>query len=188
MSSDKKIKQLIDTDKTVFSASDLRGIWGIEQDWFKTVVKRMVDQGVLTRLSRGYYSLKNDFDPYELANTTVTPSYVSFNSALRYFDISFQTQKTISSAASLTHTKKIAGYTFEYHKLKEELLFNLEGIKSKQNVTVAVPERAILDSFYLSFLPNLDREDKINVTRLKKLMKFYPKETQKKTKKLIKKI
>lgn len=184
-SQNQRIKQLIDTNKTVFSSADLRGIWNMQQDWFKTIVKRMVDQGLLNRLDTGYYSLRDDFDPYELANTIVTPSYISFTSALYYFDVSFQVQQTISSAANLTYHKEIGDYNFHYHKIKEDLLFNLSGIKTRENITIATPERAILDSYYLNMLPNIDRKNKINKSRLEDLAQFYPKTVQIKAEDLI---
>lgn len=183
-----RIKKLKNAEKSIFSTDDLKDLWDMRANWSSTVIKRFTDSGILTKLARGIYSFGDEVDPFELANTAITPSYISFNSALRYWDIAFQAEKTISSAASYSAEKEIAGYTLKYHKLKDELLYNLEGIKQDEGIGVAEPERAVLDCFYLGILPNLDREEKINKTRLKELAEFYPKTVQDKAKSLIKKL
>lgn len=183
-----RIKKLKNADKSIFSTDDLKDLWNMRGNWTTTVVKRFTDNGILTKLGRGIYSFGDEIDPFELANTAITPSYISFNSALRYWDIAFQAEKTISSAASYTAEKKIAGYTLKYHKIKDELLYNLEGIKQDGGISVAEPERAILDCLYLGILPNLDREEKINKTRLKGLANLYPESVQEEVNNLIKKL
>jgi len=183
-----RIKKLKNADKSIFSTDDLKDLWNMRGNWTTTVVKRLTDNGILTKLARGIYSFGDEIDPFELANTAINPSYVSFNSSLRYWDIAFQAEKTISSAASYTAEKEITGYTLRYHKIKDELLYNLEGIKQDEGVSVAEPERAILDCFYLGILPNLDREEKINKTRLKELADFYPGSVQDKVNNLVEKL
>ncbi len=182
MKTNKRIKTLQNSPKTVFSSRELRNLWEMDKDWFKTTVKRMVDNGVLERLSRGYYLFGSDLNPFELANLITTPSYVSFNSALRYFDINFQSSNTIFSTASISYERNIAGYIFKYHKIKDEILFNDKGIKTDSGVTLALPERAILDSFYHNFPLNIDRSEKINKKYLIELSKMYPKFVQDKAK------
>jgi len=188
MKKSERIKKLKNCEKNIFSSSDLKKLWDLDEDWSSKVIQRFTDSGILTRLARGIYSFGDEIDPFELANTVVTPSYVSFNSALRYWDIAFQAEKTISSAASYSAEKEIAGYTLKYHKIKDELLYNLEGVKQDHGVSVAEPERAVLDCFYLGILPNLDREEKINKTRLKELAEFYPGSVQNKVKNLVEKL
>lgn len=182
MKNSNRIKILQNSPKTVFSSRELRNLWGMDEDWFRTTVKRMVDDGTLSRLDRGYYLFGSDLNPFELANTISAPSYISFNSALRYFDINFQASKTIFSAASISYEKNIAGYTFKYHKIKDEILFNLEGIKTDSGVTTALPERAILDGMYYGFNLNIDRPDKINKKYLIELSEIYPDHVKRKAK------
>lgn len=183
-----QIKKMKNAEKSIFSSDDLKKLWDLEENWSSKVIKRFTDNGILTKLARGIYSFGDEINPFELANTAITPSYISFNSALRYWDIAFQAEKTISSAASYSAEKEIAGYTLKYHKIKDELLYNLEGIKQDEGISAAEPERAVLDCFYLGVLPNLDREEKINKTRLKELADFYPESVQDKAKSLIKKL
>ncbi|MDD3098646.1 MAG: hypothetical protein PHU82_02385 [Candidatus Pacebacteria bacterium] len=174
MNNAERLAILNKSNKTTFSAKSLINLWGVKKESFNVVVKRMVDKGLLFRIARGYYSLKEDFNIYELANTVITPSYISFNCALFYHGISFQANQEIESAALINYKRKIADYTLKYFVLKKELLLNLEGIEFLENFSIATPERAILDCLYLGMHPNVDNLEKVNKLRLQNLSKYYP--------------
>jgi len=183
-----RLKILNDSKRTVFNTKDLQSLWQESPRNTVIIAKRMVNRGLILKLSKGYYALNKEYNPYELANLIVSPSYVSFNSALFFWDVCFQVTDTINSVATFNYEKKIGDITFKYYAMKEELFFNLEGIIIKDNISIASPERAILDSFYFGFLVNIDNVEKINFTFLKKISLFYPKSVQKKIKKFFKKI
>ncbi len=54
-----------------------------------------------------------------------------------------------------------------------------------EGVAMALPERAILDSFYYGYLPDIDDPSKLNKTFLEKLSALYPKTVQKKMRGLL---
>ncbi len=182
MNNSQRIKTLQESEKNVFSARNLRQLWKIDQKWFGTTVKRMVDNGILTRIGRGYYLFGKDLNPLQLANTIIEPSYVSLDSALRHFNVNFQVSQTIDSVASISYKTEMAGYVFQYHKIKDSILFDLRGVKRDSGISVASPERAILDGFYYGLLLNIDRPQKINKTYLDELSKIYPDFVQEKAK------
>ena len=144
----------------------------------------MVEKELIIKLAKGYYALNDNFNIYELANSIISPSYVSCQSALFYHGISFQTSSEVVSAALIGYKKTIAGKTYIYHAMKKDLFFNLEGVSYKNNVAMASLERAFLDSFYFNLTPNLDNMDKINKYQVQKLVKFYPKSVEKKIKQI----
>ncbi len=121
MTNAQRLKILIDTGKTVFSSKNLQSLWGINSQTAKIATKRMTERGLIIKLAKGYYVLSKDFNVCELANLVISPSYVSFNSALFYHGVSFQVSNTISSVSRLTYQKKIAGYTLNYYSMKESL-------------------------------------------------------------------
>lgn len=180
-----RLKILTDSKKTVFRARDLQGLW--QENPKNTIIaaKRMVGKGLILKLAKGYYALNEEYNIYELANLVISPSYVSFGSALFYWNVCFQVGDTINSVSLLNYEKKIEDRIYKYYAMRKELFFNLEGIVSKDNISIASPERAILDSFYFGFLANIDNEEKINFTHLKKISLFYPKSIQKKVEKFI---
>ena len=61
----------------------------------------------------------------------------------------------------------------------------MEGVVTREGVSMASPERAILDSFYFGYLPDIDDAGKLNKTTLAKLSALYPQTVQKKVKKLL---
>ena len=182
-----RLKILDNTKKTVFVTKDLRSIWQESPRTTIVIAKRMVDKGLLLKLAKGYYVLNQDYNPYELANLIVSPSYVSFGSSLSYWDVCFQFTNIIYSVANLNYSRKIKDTTYKYYAIKKKLFFNLEGVLIKDNISIATPERAILDSFYFGLLINIDNAEKINFTLLRKISLFYPQSVQKQAKNFIKK-
>lgn len=179
-----KLKILMESDKTVFSAKDLQILW--QENLQNTVVtaKRMVAKKVILKLAKGYYALNKDYSVYQLANLIISPSYVSFNSALLFWGACFQVSKTVQSVSLLNYQKEIGGRTYKYQSMKKDLFFNAEGIDHKNNISMASPERALLDSFYFGSVANVDDWEKINKTYLKKLAEKYPASVQEKIKNL----
>lgn len=180
-----RLKILSDSKKTVFRTEDLREIW--QDDGRTTVIAagRMVNAGLILRLATGYYALNEEYNIYELANLLVSPSYVSFNSALFFAGVCFQISDVIESAAGIYRMKTIGGRAFKYHALKKEILYNTDGINMKNNISIAGPERAILDTFYFGLHPNIDDRERINRTYLKRLSEIYPKSVRDKIKELL---
>ena len=179
-----KLKILTESKKTVFRTKNLQSLW--DEDYRNTVIyaKRMVIKGLILKLVKGYYVLNREYSVYELANLIISPSYVSFNSALLFNGVCFQLSNTVQSVSLLNYQKEVGDRVYKYQSMKKDLFFNAEGIDSKNNVSVASPERALLDSFYFGVVANVDDWDKINKTYLKKLAGNYPLTVQEKIKDL----
>jgi len=185
MDNAQRIKILNDSGRSVFTAGDIYNLWHINILNAKAALKRMAQKKLLLKVTKGYYALNSDFNVYELANSIVSPSYVSCHSALFYHGVSFQVSSEIVSVALINYKKTIAGKSFVFHAMKKTLFFNLESVNYKNNLAIASPERAILDSLYFGLTPNLDNPDKINKYQLQKLVQYYPKSIGKKLKKLL---
>jgi len=186
MNNAQRLKILTDSGKTVFSVGDIQSLWQSSALTTKISLKRMLDKNLVVRLAKGYYALHENYNIYELANTIITPSYISLDSALFYHQIAFQVSSCVSSVALLNYQKEIQEKTFIYYAMKEPLFFNLAGVEYKNNLAVALPERAILDGFYFGLLPNIDNFNKINASFLKELVVYYPDTVKGKLEKLLK--
>ncbi len=184
MNQAQRLKTLQDTGKTVFSAAFLRQMWQLPEDTFRTTVKRMVDGNALVRLSKGVYALSDTYSAYELANTLVTPSYISFNTALAYHGIAFQAGNEIASAANFNYVTEIDGREYAYHKMKQSLLYDTDGLITGAAFTIATPERAVLDCIYREITPNLDNAERISHPRLTALSDTYPARVRQEAEKL----
>lgn len=180
MDNSKRLKLLIDSTKTIFKPVDLRLIWQEGELNAKIYTVRMVKKGLILKLAKGYYALNDHYNIYELANSVVSPSYVSFDSALFFYNLNFQLKTDVDSVSTLNYQKKINGHIYKYFSMRKELFYNIEGIIIRDNVSIASGERAVLDSLYFGLLPNIDNPDKLNKEYLRKLSSFYPKTVRKK--------
>ncbi len=187
MKASERLNQLHKESRAVFSAQELKQIWEVEGNTFKKTVQRMVEKDLLYRISKGIYSLQEDFDPFELAGSLVEPSYISLNSALTRLDVAFQSLTTVNSIATYTYTREIKDLKLKYYKIKDEIFYDDRGLREKDGYTIASPERAICDAFYLGFLPSVDNPDKLNWVRFEEVSEIYPKTVQEEVENLVEK-
>ena len=125
-----RLKILNDTKKTVFRTKDLQEIWKDNERTTVLSAKRMVQKELIFKLSKGYYALSEEYNHYELANTLIIPSYVSFNSALFMHGVCFQISDNIQSVSSIYRKKQVDGKEFFYHSMKDSLFFSSNTSKS----------------------------------------------------------
>ncbi len=115
-------------------------------------------KGLILRLRKGLYTLNAEdrkIHPSRifLANQIYSPSYVSCEYALGYYDL---IPEKVEDVTSVT-TKKTASFRnafghFRYHHLKIPLFFGFRRIEDENGspVFVAEPEKAVLDFLYLN--------------------------------------
>lgn len=151
MPTDNLIAKLYESPKTILTIKDIALIWEeTNKVNLLSKIKYYAKQGALIRLTRGVFAKNKNYDIKELATSIYTPSYISFETVLREAGIIFQHQDSIFVAALYPATKKISGKTIIFRKLKDSVLYNAAGIKNERNYSVATPERAFLDTIYLS--------------------------------------
>ncbi|MDD5665663.1 MAG: hypothetical protein PHI09_05735 [Candidatus Omnitrophica bacterium] len=177
-------------DKPYFNYRDISRAFGISLDSARVAASRLVKGGELTRIKRdlyvlsqklGYYSLEEKFI---LANLLQAPSYISFMTALSYYEITTQLQRNFIESAGYFRTKAIesAGNTFNYNKIKKDLYF---GFVKTKGFFIATPEKAFLDVFYLKSLKRYNFDltsidiNKLNKKNIIKIAKAYPLLTRK---------
>ena len=176
-----RMTKLIYKSKIVFfKLKTLRDILEIKKEGtLFTVIKRLIDENVLTRVERNKYLLKDtDISDFSLANFLYQPSYISFESALNFYGILSQFPYEISSATpKKTNQKRFEGKIFTYTQIKKDLFW---GYEKRDNFLIALPEKALLDQLYLVAkgqkninLDELNLEN-ISIIRLKRFVKKYP--------------
>ncbi len=185
MNNSERLKILMESGRSIFTPLDMRLLWQMNALSAKISAVRMVENGLMMRLANGYYALNDRYNPYELANRLVSPSYVSFQASLFHAGINFQARREIGSVATRDRQRKVGDVLYTYAAMKKELFFGMEGVVTREGVSIASPERAILDSFYFGYLPDIDDAGKLNKTTLAKLSAGYPKTVQKKVKNLL---
>lgn len=181
--------------KVYFTVGELADILNIKLESARVISSRYVKRGIFVRLKKNFYILSQDWENFlkedylKTSNFLQVPSYVSFMTALSFYDVTTQVQRNFFESASLKRSVKfsIKGAIFNFYKLKKELYFDF--IK-KGEIFIATKEKAFADSVYLySFgkykldFNSLDL-DKLDKSKLKGILKIFPQ----KTKNIIKKL
>lgn len=171
---DNLVAKLYQFQKTVLTTKDIALIWQeTNQVNLKAKIAYYVNQGVLIRLTRGVFAKDKNYNPRELATSLYTPSYISFETALRDAGVIFQHYDTIFIAGPWPKTMKIDKHTFTFRRLKDEILFNPAGTTFKDNYSIADPERAFLDMIYLFPNYHFDNLSSLNWERCFELAPMY---------------
>ena len=174
MATDNLIAKLYQSPKTILTIKDIALIWE-ETNTVNLLskTKYYVKEGSLIRLTRGVFAKSKEYDVKELATSIYTPSYISFETVLREAGIIFQHHDSIFVAGPYPTIKKIGDKTITFRKLKDSVLYSAVGIKNEKNYSIATPERAFLDTIYLSPKFYFDNLRSINWEACFKLAKIY---------------
>ena len=114
-------------------------------------IKRDVDSGLLFRLTRGVYETDSSVNPCFLASSILSPSYLSFDWALSYYDLIPEKAFSITSASlkirkNKTFINKFGRY--EYSDIPSNAFS--EGLTYLENgeyiAKIVTKEKAICDS------------------------------------------
>lgn len=141
--------QIIDSSTFSLLGEDAQKIRCQVQYWLK--------QGHLLSLKRGSYILNETLrrEPLSMgfiANSLISPSYVSTEYALNYYDLIPEKATVYTSVTTKkTYLFKTPLGSFEYRSLKKELFFGfIKKVDAGYSYFIAYPEKALLDFFYLN--------------------------------------
>ncbi|MDD5258531.1 MAG: hypothetical protein PHD29_01025 [bacterium] len=178
------------SQRLYFSTAEVAEILGIQVPSASVFCSRYVKKGLLVKLRNNYFTTAQkwqnitDQELCQIANILQVPSYISFMSALSYYEVTSQMQQGFVESAALkrTITYEAKGVIFKYYKLQKQYY----GDFVKQgSLFIATKEKAFLDAIYLySFGKykidlnslNLGKLDQLKIT---KIIKRYPGKTRK---------
>ena len=168
------ILDLMRSKKTVFTFKDLILLW-TESDvnFVKKKIHRYVKSGKMNSVRKGIYSKDKNYDKYELATKIYTPSYVSFETVLGQAGITFQHYNQIFVASYTKREITADGQKYSYKRIKYAILTNPAGIESKDNYSIATPERAFLDVVYLNKDYHFDNLNPLNWDKVFEILQIY---------------
>lgn len=153
-----------------FPFFSLRDIRLLEFDFDRRRLSEWQDKGYIQKISRGYYQFSDrdltDLDLFCLANQLFKPSYISMESALRYYNFIPEAVYAITSVSSLnTKTTATSLATFSYQKIKAKNFNGYKMVKfNNHEFKIASPEKALVDFLYLR--ADLDKMNAIEGLRL----------------------
>ncbi len=175
--------------KVYFGCEEISKTLGITFESARVTANRYFRQGVLLRIKRNLYILKDRWDAltreekFGIANLVQVPSYISLMSALDHYEITTQVQRDFIESIAVKRTKEIdvSGTALHFKKINKSLYF---GFVREKNFFIATPEKAFLDAVYLmSFnrynfdLSSIDR-GKLNIAKIKTIAGKFPQKTR----------
>ncbi|MEA1965592.1 MAG: hypothetical protein U9O41_10795 [Candidatus Aerophobetes bacterium] len=141
-------------------------------------VREWVKRGYLIPLKRGLYIFSGQWRKIQpsvlfMANFLVLPSYVSLEYALGFYEI-IPEKVTVVTSVTTKKTKIFKNLlgSFEYYSIKENLFFGFKKeIDNNQEFFIALPEKALLDYFYLNnhFQGNFSELESLRLQNLESL-------------------
>lgn len=151
----------------VFSTRDIAKEW---PDFNYVNLVNWQEKGYLLKLRNTWYAfpemLKTEADLYFVANQLHKPSYVSLETALRFYN---WIPESVFTITSITTAKPAEWQTpvgfFSYRSIKPQLFFGYQTVKGKSaDFNIAEPEKTLLDLLY--FHPGYSHPDDFEGLRL----------------------
>ncbi len=185
-----KLHELYTIKKLYFGHEELARALGITTASARVVASRYVKQGLLVRVKKNMYMLREVWENsgkeemFQIANMGQVPSYISLMTALDYYNITTQMQRSFFESIAVKRTKEIQinQTIFKYTKISLDLYF---GFKKENEFFIATPEKAMLDAFYLKsfgrYSLDLDAVDagKLDLEKLSAMSESFPLRTKK---------
>ena len=164
---------LSESTRTAFNTKSIALLLNEKRDDLLTKkLNYYVQKGLLLNPRKGIYAKKH-YNPEELAGLVFVPSYISLEYVLQKAGVIFQYDSAITSVSYLSREIEMLGQTFRYRQIKGEILYNLEGIERRDNISIATPERAVLDMMYLNSECYFDNLNAVSKKRIKQLLPIY---------------
>jgi predicted transcriptional regulator of viral defense system len=148
-----ELQKAVETN--LFTLADVKKHFPEESDGgVKMQLSRFKKRGLIFSLKRGIYCFDpQKIDELQLANKLYRPSYVSMETALRFYGMIPDVPQEVVSVNPLTLRKFQTDFgRFVYHKIKKELFWGYRKLshgERRGHFLIAEKEKALLDYFYL---------------------------------------
>lgn len=185
----KPYEKLLNIEKRYLTGFEIARLLDILPKNRKVTLSRLTKRGILCRLRRNLYEIiLRPSDILEVANIIYQPSYLSFTYCLGRLGILNQIAYEVEFATpKKTKRIEIRDRTIIFRKIKKELFF---GYTLKDNIFIAEPEKALLDTLYLKSkgLTGLDEEElnlrDLSKEKFLKMSKNFPPKVRSEAKRL----
>lgn len=164
-------EELLKRGIRIFSPVEFVRIFPVKPYQIKHFLERQVEEGLLTRLKKGIYTLRTDPpDEEEVANALYKPSYLSLEYVLSKYGIIPESTYSITSATTKpTRLFTVNNKAFAYYTIKQDVYTGYILDKtSGRGIFIAEPEKALTDFLYFVAIGHRLKNERIDVNRLNK--------------------
>jgi len=173
-----RIVLLAKKDEKIFHTNDLANLWNMQnKNTLRVTLKRYVEDGLLYRIYRGFYSLVpiEEIDPILIGAKAIHQfCYLSTETVLRQEGYILQNIDYYTFVGSKSLKFTIGEHNFKSRQLDDKYLYNPEGVLLKSGVKIATVERAICDMLYFNPYYHFDKQIDWNKIRLMQKKIGYP--------------
>lgn len=168
------LSTILRSKQTVLSSKDIMLLWGeTDSAAVRVRINYYVKKGDIYRVRRGFYAKDKNYNKLELATKIFTPSYVSLETMLGQAGVTFQYYNQIFVVSCVTREIFADRQMYSYKRIKDAILINPAGIESKDNYSIAIPERAFLDVVYLNKDYHFDNLGPLNWDKIFEILPIY---------------
>ena len=163
----------------IFTILEFERIFGVSKTAAKKFLENYTKKGFFGRPRQGFYV--TNFNPpgsFLIANKIYWPSYISFETALSFYHIIFETVSAVTSATPKTSREFRSGeQVFSYSTIKKDVYsFYTPTIILNETILIAEKEKALADFLYFVAMGKKNIPDRFNLTKINKklLLKYIP--------------
>lgn len=160
-------------DLSLYEIFSIKDILKIYPDFDSRRLNEWQKKNYITKLIKGWYIFNdtyiNENSLFQISNSLRSPSYISLESALSFYHIIPEQAFTITAITTLKTTAyNTPKGIFSYKTIRPNFFFGYAIIPQKKGrgVSMAEPEKALLDFLYLNF--TLDNTESVAALRLNK--------------------
>lgn len=144
-----------DVESPVFTTRQIALLRNASLSATSQALGRMATRGLIRRVMRGIWYIPNDprFSVHTLVPVLAGAhrAYVSFISALHLQGLIAQIPEVVFAATTgPTREKQTSVGTYSYHQINPQFFIGFDWYKGAQNFLIASPEKALVDSLYIS--------------------------------------
>ncbi len=172
------ISKLLELDISILSVGEFSKIFNVSSGTARGFLFRNTrkENSPFLKIKGGVYvfSLNNPIK-FEIANKLYKPSYISFETALSFYDIIPETIYTITSATTKPSKEfDFKGIAYKYYAIKEKLFFGYIPRKiNNKIILIAEKEKALLDYLYFLSLKNKPFNERLDLKKIDKIRLGY---------------
>lgn len=190
-------ERLLRMNLPVFTLREALKVSGLEYDTGRTQIARWVRMQRLVRLKNGLFALKGPLDRGEIpvfytANQFYSPSYISLESALSYYNlIPEQTFAVMSVCSKPTRKYVVMQTSYVFRSVQPRFLTGYVVEKEMGfDIRIAEREKAVVDYLYFTIVDKTSPLDRLDLNSLnrKKLYEYASLIKEEKLMRLIRKL
>lgn len=162
---------LLEKDLTIFTPFQFKELFEVSNSAAQKFIHQHTKKDLFVKLRNGLYALKNeDISTFQVANKIYSPSYISLESALSYYNILPETTYGITSITAKPNREFIAlNLSFTYSRIKKSCFcdYYLQ-TENNHSFLIAEPEKALVDYLYLVSLNKKALNQRLDISKLNK--------------------